>query len=70
MLQHAPGTAGQAAGGYITLEVIQIVVDALKPLRNVGIDVVEVFPGMDSAEITAIAAAELTFRGKNLILVR
>jgi agmatinase len=57
----APGTAGPAAGGWSTREVIQIVIDALEGYNIVGIDVVEVLPGMDSAEITAIAAAELTF---------
>ncbi len=57
----APGTAGPAAGGWTTREVIQIVIDGLKGLNIVGVDVVEVLPGMDSSEITAIAAAELTF---------
>jgi len=58
---YAPGTAGPAAGGWTTREVIQIIVDGLEGLNIVGVDVVEVLPGMDSAEITAIAAAELTF---------
>lgn len=57
----APGTAGPAAGGWTTREVIQIVVEALAGLDIVGVDVVEVLPAMDEAEITAIAAAELTF---------
>jgi len=57
----APGTAGPAAGGWTTREVVQIVIDALKGLDIVGVDVVEVLPALDSAEITAIAAAELTF---------
>jgi agmatinase len=57
----APGTAGPAAGGWTTREVIQIVVEALVGLDIVGVDVVEVLPAMDEAEITAIAAAELTF---------
>lgn len=57
----APGTAGPAAGGWTTREVIQIIIDALAGLNIVGVDVVEVLPGMDSSEITAIAAAELTF---------
>ena len=66
----APGTAGPAAGGWTTREVIQIVIDGLKGLNIVGVDVVEVLPGMDSAEITAIAAAELTFEVSRFCLAR
>lgn len=57
----APGTAGPASGGWNTREVIQIIIDALEGLDIVGVDVVEVLPAMDSAEITAVAAAEFTF---------
>ncbi|KAJ9133674.1 Agmatinase [Pleurostoma richardsiae] len=57
----APGTAGPAAGGWTPREVIQIVIEALDGLQIVGVDVVEVLPGMDSSEITGIVAAELTF---------
>lgn len=57
----APGTAGPAAGGWTSREVIQIVIDALRGLDIVGVDVVEVLPGMDSAEIIGVTAAELTF---------
>jgi agmatinase len=59
---YAPGTAGPASGGWSTREVIQIVIDGLAGLDIVGVDIVEVLPGLDSpGEITAIAAAELTF---------
>lgn len=57
----APGTAGPAAGGWTSREVIQIIIEALQGLNIVGADVVEVLPGMDSAEITGIAAAEFTW---------
>lgn len=57
----APGTAGPAAGGWSTREIIQIVIDGLEGLNVVGVDVVEVLPSLDSAEITAVAAAELVF---------
>ncbi|KAF7196760.1 putative agmatinase 1 [Pseudocercospora fuligena] len=57
---YAPGTAGPAAGGWTTREVIQIVIEALQGLNVNGVDVVEVLPATDIAEITAIAAAELT----------
>ncbi|KAI9738092.1 MAG: hypothetical protein M1818_005520 [Claussenomyces sp. TS43310] len=56
-----PGTAGPAAGGWTTREVIEILIQALEGLNIVGVDVVEVLPNMNSAEITGIAAAELTF---------
>lgn len=56
-----PGTAGPAAGGWTSREVIQIIIEALRGLNIVGVDVVEVLPGMDSAETTGIAAAEFTF---------
>lgn len=57
----APGTAGPASGGWTPREVIQIIIDGLRGYNIVGIDVVEVLPGMDSAEITGIAAAEFVF---------
>ena len=56
----APGTAGPAAGGWTPREVLQIIIDGLKGQHIVGVDVVEVLPGMDQAEITGIAAAEFT----------
>ena len=58
----APGTAGPAAGGWTVREELQIIIDGLKDLPIIGVDVVEVLPGMDSpGEITQVAAAELTF---------
>jgi agmatinase len=62
----APGTAGPSSGGWTTREVTQIVIDGLKGLNIVGVDVVEVLPGMDSAEITGISAADLTFEVSTL----
>ncbi|CZR65218.1 related to agmatinase [Phialocephala subalpina] len=57
----APGTAGPSAGGWTPREVIEIVVGGLKGMNIVGVDIVEVLPGMDTAEITAIAAADFAF---------
>ncbi|KPM45325.1 hypothetical protein AK830_g1184 [Neonectria ditissima] len=57
----APGTAGPAAGGWTSREVIQIIIEALEGLNIVGVDIVELLPGMDHAEITGIAAAEFAF---------
>lgn len=63
----APGTAGPAAGGWTSREVIQIIIEALEGLNIVGVDIVEVLPGMDSAEITGIFAAEATFEVSLLV---
>lgn len=57
----APGTAGPSVGGWTTREMIQILIDGLKGLQIVGVDVVEVLPSLDHAEITAIAAADFTY---------
>ncbi|KAF8856225.1 Arginase/deacetylase [Acephala macrosclerotiorum] len=57
----APGTAGPSLGGWTPREVIEIVVEGLKGMNIVGVDVAEVLPGMDAAEITAIAAADFVF---------
>lgn len=56
----APGTAGPASGGWTSREIIQIIIDGLEGLNIVGVDVVEVLPALDQAEITGIAAAEFT----------
>ncbi|KAK6381508.1 hypothetical protein LTS17_004566 [Exophiala oligosperma] len=55
-----PGTAGPASGGWTPREIIQIIIDGLDGLNIVGVDVVEVLPALDQAEITGIAAAEFT----------
>ncbi len=55
-----PGTAGPASGGWTPREIIQIIIDGLEGLNIVGVDVVEVLPALDQAEITGIAAAEFT----------
>ncbi len=57
----APGTAGPASGGWMPREIIQVIIEALEGLDIVGVDVVEILPGMDVSEITGIAAAEFTF---------
>lgn len=65
----APGTAGPASGGWSTREVIQIIIDGLPGFDIVGVDVVEVLPGMDSpGEITSVAAAELTYEVRGNLL--
>lgn len=54
----APGTGTPVAGGLSSLEALTIV-RALGKIDLVGMDVVEVAPAYDQAEITAIAAATL-----------
>lgn len=62
----APGTAGPASGGWTPREVIQILIEALRGLNIVGVDVVEVIPGLDHAEVTGIMAAEMTFEVRKI----
>lgn len=54
----APGTGTPVAGGLSSLEALTIV-RALTPVNIVGMDIVEVAPAYDHAEITAIAAATI-----------
>ena len=54
----APGTGTPVAGGLSSAEALTIV-RALGQLELVGMDIVEVAPAYDHAEITAIAAATL-----------
>ena len=54
----APGTGTPVAGGLSSHQALSIV-RALGDLNIVGMDVVEVSPAYDNAEITAIAAAHI-----------
>jgi agmatinase len=56
----APGTGTPEAGGWSSREAIAVI-RALKGIRLVGGDMVEVAPAYDHAEITAIAAAHITY---------
>ncbi len=53
---HAPGTGTPVAGGLASWQVLELI-RGLAPLDLVGMDVVEVSPPYDHAEITALAAA-------------
>ncbi len=57
---HAPGTGTPVAGGLTTAQLFAIL-RGLGPLNIVGMDVVEVAPAYDQAEITAIAAATIVY---------
>lgn len=55
---HAPGTGTPVVGGFSTHVALEIL-RGLAGLRLVGMDVVEVSPPYDHAEITALAAASV-----------
>ena len=55
---YAPGTGTPVAGGLSSNQVLQVL-RGLRGLNLVGMDIVEVAPAYDSAEITALAAATL-----------
>ncbi|MGE2836805.1 agmatinase [Mycobacterium sp. SMC-4] len=57
---HAPGTGTPEAGGMSSRELLEVV-RGLDSVSLVGVDVVEVSPAYDHAEITAIAAANVTW---------
>ena len=56
----APGTGTPVAGGMASWQGLEFV-RGLEPLNLVGMDLVEVAPAYDHAEITAIAAASMAF---------
>jgi agmatinase len=55
---HAPGTGCPEPGGVTFRELVEFVY-SLEGLRVVGLDVMEVSPDLDAANITAAAAAKL-----------
>ena len=55
---YAPGTGTPVAGGLSSNQALQIL-RGLKGLDLVGMDIVEVSPAYDHADITALAAATL-----------
>ncbi|MDV3127993.1 agmatinase [Mycobacterium sp. 21AC1] len=57
---HAPGTGTPEAGGMSSRELLEVV-RGLDSVNLVAVDVVEVSPAYDHAEITAVAAANVTW---------
>jgi agmatinase len=57
---YAPGTGTPVAGGLTSHQALEIVRN-LGPIDWVGMDIVEVAPAYDHAEITAIAAATIAY---------
>ena len=57
---HSPGTGTPEAGGLTSRELLSII-RALRGVRIVGADVVEVAPAYDHAQITAVAASHVAY---------
>jgi len=56
----APGTGTPVSGGLASWQGLEFV-RGLEPLNLIGMDIVEVAPAYDHAEITAIAAASVAY---------
>lgn len=65
---YAPGTGTPEVGGLATWQV-QAILRALRGLKFVGMDVVEVSPPYDVAEVTALAAATVVWEYLALLAV-
>jgi agmatinase len=65
---HAPGTGTPEAGGLTSRELLGIL-RGLAGAPLVGADVVEVSPAYDHAEITAVAAAHVSYELLALMLL-
>ena len=57
---YAPGTGTPVSGGLASWQGLEFV-RGLEPLNLIGMDVVEVSPAYDNAEITALAAANVAY---------
>ncbi len=62
----APGTGTPEVGGFTSAEAIDLL-HGLKGLNFVGFDVVEVLPDYDTADITALMAANIIYEFLSLI---
>jgi len=56
----APGTGTPEIGGFLTRELIYLI-RKLEDLNVVGADLVEVSPGFDHAEVTALAGSQIVY---------
>ena len=65
----APGTGTPEAGGLTSRELLAII-RTMRSLNLVGIDVVEVAPAYDHAEITGIAAAHVVYEALSALAPR
>jgi len=62
----APGTGTPEVGGFTSAEAIALI-QGLKGLDFVGFDIVEVLPDCDSADLTALLAANIIYEFLSLI---
>jgi agmatinase len=58
---HAPGTEIASAGGLTTRQALDLLETVAKSTTLVGLDVVEVAPSLDHADVTVLAALKLIF---------
>jgi agmatinase len=63
---YAPGTGTPEVGGFTSGEALKLV-RGLEGLNFIGFDLVEVLPAFDSAEITALLAANITYEFISLL---
>jgi agmatinase len=63
---YAPGTGTPEVGGFTSGEAIDLI-HGLKGLNFVGFDVVEVLPDVDTADLTALMAANVIYEFLSLI---
>jgi agmatinase len=64
---HAPGTEIASAGGLTTRQVLQLMGAVASHGRLVGLDICEVCPEVDHADITVLAALKLIFETWSLV---
>jgi agmatinase len=64
----APGTEIASAGGLSTRQVLDLLAEAARRSRVVGLDVCEVAPPLDHADVTALAALKLVFETWSQVL--
>ena len=65
---YAPATGTPEVGGYTSLEAVQII-RALKGMNFIGMDIVEVAPMYDVAEITSLLAANIVFEFLSVLAI-
>ena len=65
---YAPATGTPEIGGYTSLESVQII-RALKGMNFIGMDIVEVAPMYDVAEITSLLAANIVFEFLSVLAI-
>lgn len=66
---YAPGTGTPEVGGFTSWETLSLV-QSLKNINFVGMDVVEVMPGIDQAELTAYMAANIVFEFLSILALQ